>query len=136
MKKIMLVLMILLMVSGCAAAQDDEALQQTPAIQTDNPETIVDEASGREYSAHTLVFTVKEGTDEAEISKFAEKYGLKYSKFSSLGNIYLLESATPLSKADLAKIKNDLEQQPYCESAEYDYIIRLTDPVEVPISDH
>lgn len=136
MKKIMLVLMILLMVSGCAAAQDNEALQQTPAIQTDNPEIIVDETSGREYSAHTLVFTVKEGTSEDDISKFAEKYGLKYSKFSSLGNIYLLESATPLSKADLAKIKNDLEQQPYCESAEYDYIIRLTDPVEVPISDH
>ena len=100
----------------------------------DNPLEISDERKGRIYSACRLILVVDEDTDRTEIDRLAERYGMKANALMS-GSIYLFESPLPFSALDLSLMKTEIEQASFVRSVEYDYIIKLDDPVQPPYSD-
>ncbi|MBQ6655531.1 MAG: hypothetical protein IJM79_08440 [Erysipelotrichaceae bacterium] len=127
MKKIMISLLTLLLVCGCA-----ETGRYMP--DENNPVEIDDEISGRSYSACRLLLTVDEGTGNDELEKLAGRYGMSFLPLMS-GTIVILESELPFSARDLAAIRAEIEQVSFVRSAEYDYIIKLDDPITPPLTD-
>ena len=127
MRKIMISLLTLLLVCGCA-----ETGRYMPDEK--NPAEIEDEISGRSYSACRLLLTVDEGTGNDELEKLAGRYGLSFLPLMS-GTIVILESELPFSAKDLAAIRAEIEQVSFVRSAEYDYIIKLDDPITPPLTD-
>ncbi|MCR5067313.1 MAG: hypothetical protein K6A14_04545 [Erysipelotrichaceae bacterium] len=126
MKKIMLSLMTLLLLCGCA-----ESSTYKPDM--NNPMEITDEQDGRSYSACRLLLLVEEETDDTQLKKLADRYGMSY--LTMMGTIVLLESEQPFSAKDLAAIKAEIEKNDFVRSAEYDYIIKLDDPITPPMED-
>ena len=127
MKKIMLSLMTLLLLCGCV-----ESGRYKPDI--NNPTEITDEEEGRSYSACRLLLLVEEGTGDEQLKKLADRYGMSYLTMMS-GTIVLLESELPFSAKDLAAIKTEIEKADFVRSVDYDYIIKLDDPITPPMED-
>ena len=128
MKKIMISLLALLLLAGCT-----DTCKYRPSA--NYPDEITEEDSGRIYSAKRLVMVVDKGTDEEAIRKLAARYGMTIRYLMGDGTIAVFESELPFSADDLSKIREEIEQADFVQSAEYDYIIKLDDPVTPPLSD-
>ncbi len=122
MKKIMISLMVLLLIVGCTG-------QPRYKGSSDNPKDITDATDGRSYSASRLILLVSEGTSEEQLNKLASQYSMTTRSLMEK-TIVIFESALPFTADDLAAIKEEIAQNSFVQSVEYDYVVNLIDPVE------
>ncbi len=122
MKKIMVSLLVLLLIAGCTG-------QPRYRGSADNPKDITDTEDGRSYSASRLLLVVNEGTSEEQLNKLAGRYSMTTRSLMDK-TIVIFESSLPFTADDLAAIKEEIAQNAFVQSVEYDYVVTLIDPVE------
>ncbi|MBQ1878227.1 MAG: hypothetical protein II161_05350 [Erysipelotrichaceae bacterium] len=122
MKKIMISLMVLLLIVGCSG-------QPRYQGSADNPKDITDSVDGRSYSASRLILVVSEGTGEQQLNDLAARYSMTARPLMDK-TIIIFESSLPFKAADLAAIRDEIAQNAFVQSVEYDYVVNLIDPVE------
>lgn len=90
---------------------------------------------GQEYSLRTLIISVTEKFDEAELKEFCEKYGLSVTYDYDSFNMYAMSLAEDHSVEELRELAARIEaENEKVTSCELDAIMHLIDPVKPEMS--